>query len=100
MCKQRDQASLNEQINLDLTYSVSLDFVCQCFSGLPCSISFGEYIREISYLLQVLFNLANQYHANKMFSEALNTYLLIVKNKMFTNGGACACVHVSICVHL
>ncbi|XP_065906422.1 intraflagellar transport protein 88 homolog [Dysidea avara] len=56
LCKQRDQASLNEQINLDLTYSV-------------------------------LFNLANQYHANKMYSEALNTYLLIVKNKMFTNGG-------------
>jgi len=38
---------------------------------------------------QVLFNLANQYHANKMYSEALNTYLLIVKNKMFTNGGVC-----------
>ena len=37
--------------------------------------------------MQVLFNLANQYHANKMYTEALNTYLLIVKNKMSTNGG-------------
>ena len=36
--------------------------------------------------MQVLFNLANQYEANEMYSEALNTYLLIVKNKMFNNG--------------
>lgn len=34
----------------------------------------------------VLFNLANQYQANRMHTEALNTYLLIVKNKMFSNG--------------
>ena len=37
-------------------------------------------------LLQVLFNLANQYYANKLYQEAINTYLLIVKNKMFSNG--------------
>ena len=35
---------------------------------------------------QVLFNLGNQYEANEMYTEALNTYLLIVKNKMFNNG--------------
>lgn len=29
----------------------------------------------------VCFNLANVYQANKMYSEALNTYTLIVKNK-------------------
>ena len=34
----------------------------------------------------VLFNLANQYQVNRMHTEALNTYLLIVKNKMFSNG--------------
>lgn len=56
LCRQREQTSLGEQINLDLTYSV-------------------------------LFNLANQYHANKMYAEALNTYQVIVKNKMFSNAG-------------
>ena len=35
----------------------------------------------------MLFNLANQYHANKMYAEALNTYQVIVKNKMFSNAG-------------
>ena len=30
LCKQRDQASLNEQINLDLTYSVSVLFNMCC----------------------------------------------------------------------
>lgn len=34
---------------------------------------------------QVLFNLANQYAANEMFSEALNTYQVITKNKTFNN---------------
>lgn len=37
--------------------------------------------------LQVLFNLASQYAANEMYAEALNTYQVIVKNKMFNNGG-------------
>ncbi|XP_019856769.1 PREDICTED: intraflagellar transport protein 88 homolog [Amphimedon queenslandica] len=35
----------------------------------------------------VLFNLANQYHVNRLYDEALNTYLLIVKNKLFGSGG-------------
>eukprot|EP00118_Oscarella_pearsei_P028332 m.1902 g.1902 ORF g.1902 m.1902 type:complete len:844 (+) comp8022_c0_seq1:68-2599(+) len=56
LCKQREQHSLSDQINLDLTYSV-------------------------------LFNLAVQYQANQMYNEALNTYLIIVKNKMFSNAG-------------
>ena len=42
---------------------------------------------DIVYPWQVLFNLANQYHANKMYAEALNTYQVIVKNKMFSNAG-------------
>lgn len=37
--------------------------------------------------LKVLFNLANQYSANEMYNEALNTYQVIVKNKMFSNAG-------------
>ena len=56
LCTQRDQASLGDQINLDLTY-------------------------------YVLFNLANQYQANQLYPEALNAYLMIVKNKMFNHGG-------------
>ncbi len=40
--------------------------------------------------LKVLFNLANQYAANEMYAEALNTYQVIVKNKMFSNAGMIA----------
>ncbi|KAI4898136.1 hypothetical protein NFI96_015397, partial [Prochilodus magdalenae] len=35
----------------------------------------------------VLFNLASQYSNNDMHTEALNTYQVIVKNKMFNNAG-------------
>lgn len=38
-------------------------------------------------VVQVLFNLANQYGNNDMNTEALNTYQVIVKNKMFNNAG-------------
>lgn len=41
------------------------------------------------FLPQVLFNLASQYSANEMYAEALNTYQVIVKNKMFINAGRC-----------
>ena len=43
----REQASLTDSHNLDLTFSV-------------------------------LFNLANQYAANEMYTEALNTYQVIM----------------------
>lgn len=56
LCRQREQTTVTEQINLDLTYSV-------------------------------LFNLADMYHKSQMYSEALNTYQVIVKNKMFSNAG-------------
>lgn len=56
LVRQREQQSVGEQVNLDLTYSV-------------------------------LFNLANQYGANEMYAEALNTYQVIVKNRMFSNAG-------------
>lgn len=35
----------------------------------------------------VLFNLASQYQACKMYQEALNTYSVIVKNKTFNQSG-------------
>ena len=56
LSKQREQANLADQVNLDLTYSV-------------------------------LFNLANLHHANKMYQEALNSYAVIVKNKLFNQSG-------------
>ncbi|VDM08134.1 unnamed protein product [Wuchereria bancrofti] len=54
--KMREQLSILEQLNLDLTFTV-------------------------------LFNLAHQYMANNLLTEALNTYQMIVKNKMFVNSG-------------
>ncbi|KAJ3167375.1 Intraflagellar transport protein 88 [Geranomyces variabilis] len=35
----------------------------------------------------VLFNLANQYQRNQLYQEALNTYGVIVKNKLFNQSG-------------
>lgn len=35
----------------------------------------------------VCFNLALQYHALKMYSEALNTYTIVVKNKQYAHAG-------------
>jgi intraflagellar transport protein 88 len=35
----------------------------------------------------VYFNLANMYHKNQMYQEALNTYKIIVKNKQYPQGG-------------
>ncbi|KAE9419692.1 hypothetical protein Angca_005010 [Angiostrongylus cantonensis] len=42
---------------------------------------------NIDLTFTVLFNLAQQYMANDMANEALNTYQIIVKNKMFQNSG-------------
>lgn len=39
------------------------------------------------FLYQVLFNLANQYAANDMDNEALNTYTVIIRTKDFNNSG-------------
>lgn len=35
--------------------------------------------------MKVLFNLANQYAANELYTEAVNTYQTIIKNRMFSN---------------
>ncbi|KAK6171274.1 hypothetical protein SNE40_019498 [Patella caerulea] len=48
--------------------------------------SMGDTINlDLTY--SVLFNLANQYSSNEMYTEALNTYQVIVKNRMFSNAG-------------
>lgn len=83
---------MGEQINLDLTYSVSVLLVGTGSFLVLCNLCFVEkdcFFKVLYYvvLLQVLFNLANQYAANEMYAEALNTYQVIVKNKMFSNAG-------------
>ncbi|XP_065648615.1 intraflagellar transport protein 88 homolog isoform X2 [Hydra vulgaris] len=40
---------------------------------------------DITY--SVLFNLASSYHNLQMYNEAINTYNVIIKNKMFSNAG-------------
>lgn len=47
-----------------------------------CDVHYTFFI-----VLQVLFNLANQYAANDMYTEALNTYQVITKDRMFNNSG-------------
>jgi intraflagellar transport protein 88 len=49
-------------------------------------LNIGDQINlDLTYC--VLFNVANQYHANKMYQEALNSYAVIVKNKLFNQSG-------------
>ncbi|KAK5667654.1 Intraflagellar transport protein 88 [Batrachochytrium dendrobatidis] len=49
-------------------------------------LNLGDQINlDLTYC--VLFNLANQYHSNKMYQEALNSYAVIVKNKLFNQSG-------------
>lgn len=46
------------------------------------------FLSSVDFFLdQVLLNLANQYANNEMYPEALNSYQVIVKNKMFSNAG-------------
>ncbi|XP_061782094.1 intraflagellar transport protein 88 homolog isoform X1 [Nerophis lumbriciformis] len=42
---------------------------------------------NIDVTYAILLNLANQYENNEMYPEALSSYQLIVKNKMFANAG-------------
>ena len=42
---------------------------------------------NIDLTYAVMFNLGNQYHANDLLKEALNTYTQIVKNKQFSQSG-------------
>ena len=49
-------------------------------------LNLGDQVNlDLTYC--VLFNSANQYHASKMYQEALNTYGIIVKNKLFNQSG-------------
>ncbi|XP_056633007.1 intraflagellar transport protein 88 homolog [Diorhabda sublineata] len=43
----------------------------------------GEYNIDLTYA--VLFTLANQYAANELYADAINSYQMITKNRMFAN---------------
>lgn len=73
LLRMRNQNGGNFTHNFDLTYSVDS----------PISNQF--IIFDVILFLQVLFNLANLYYKSEMFIEALNTYTLMTKNKMFPN---------------
>ena len=60
--KERSLIRLREQANLSESHNLDLTF-------------------------SVLFNLATQYDNNEMYTEALNTYAVITKNRMFNNAG-------------
>ncbi|XP_075752571.1 intraflagellar transport protein 88-like protein nompB [Rhipicephalus microplus] len=47
----------------------------------------SEVPPNLDLMYCALFNLAVQYTNNQLYTEALNTYLLIVKNKAFSNAG-------------
>lgn len=42
-------------------------------------------LHDIDLTFVVLLTLANQYTVNELFTEALSTYQMIIKNRMFTN---------------
>ena len=62
-------------------------FHCRCFYIKMVTSVYILHVHVFLLSVQVLFNLANQYHANKSYAKAINTYLLIVKNKLFSSGG-------------
>lgn len=72
LIRMQEHGGLGDQHNVDLTYSVS-------------SPSFLHVIELAEHVFQVLFTLAIQYTANEQYTEALNTYQLITKNRMFSN---------------
>lgn len=47
-------------------------------------VDLGE-LHSIDLTYAVLFTLGNQYAANELYTEALSTYQMIIKNRMFTN---------------
>eukprot|EP00795_Rhopilema_esculentum_P017362 gene17362-8954_t len=100
LVKQREQSGLSDQVNLDITYSVRGDSInTMLLNGIIVSAiemlleydqpnDFGnKFVLCMRVCGSVLFNLANQYHANQMHQEAINSYQVIVRNKMFSNAG-------------
>ncbi|XP_032424567.1 intraflagellar transport protein 88 homolog isoform X3 [Xiphophorus hellerii] len=86
LIRQREASGNTEHINLDLTYSGEVIKQGSNMTTVAASIS-TQLHRQYEQRKTVLLNLANQYANNEMYPEALNSYHVIVKNKMFTNAG-------------
>ncbi|XP_027878692.1 intraflagellar transport protein 88 homolog isoform X2 [Xiphophorus couchianus] len=86
LIRQREASGNTEHINLDLTYSGEVIKQGSNMTTVAASIS-TQLHRQYEQRKAVLLNLANQYANNEMYPEALNSYHVIVKNKMFTNAG-------------
>ncbi|XP_050924908.1 intraflagellar transport protein 88 homolog isoform X3 [Lates calcarifer] len=84
LVRQREQSGNADHINLDLTYSPLLT-VNSVGRQKRQGRETGDAMQERAAM--VLLNLANQYENNEMYPEALNSYQVIVKNKMFSNAG-------------
>lgn len=70
---EQDKQGENVFHNFDLTYAVSKLVIS----------SIHTYVSMTPFPFQVFFNLAEQYEHNDMHIEALNTYNIMTKNKMF-----------------
>ncbi|XP_014823004.1 PREDICTED: intraflagellar transport protein 88 homolog isoform X2 [Poecilia mexicana] len=86
LIRQREASGNTEHINLDLTYSGEVIKQGSNMATVAESIS-TQLHSQYEQRKAVLLNLANQYANNEMYPEALNSYHVIVKNKMFTNAG-------------
>ncbi|XP_054887377.1 intraflagellar transport protein 88 homolog isoform X4 [Poeciliopsis prolifica] len=86
LIRQRETSGQTEHINLDLTYSGEVIKQGSNMTTVAASIS-TQLHWQYEQRKAVLLNLANQYANNEMYPEALNSYHVLVKNKMFTNAG-------------
>lgn len=73
-------------------YICTLRITNVCLQFIFCKYSFESIVFCLRwwpffFFFKVLFNLANVYFANEMYTEALNTYNIIVKNKLFNSAG-------------
>ena len=82
--KHRESNGLVDQINMDLTYAV-----CFNLANAVRRVLVAPYVVTAVCVCCVspLNPHVVQYHQNGMFTEAINTYSLIVKNKQYPQSG-------------
>ena len=78
--------------NIDKRYALALEKAKECAKKERqlCKHREQQNLNDsinIDLTYAVCFNLANQFQANEMYMEALNTYSLIVKNKQYAQSG-------------
>ncbi|KAH6927245.1 hypothetical protein HPB50_001121 [Hyalomma asiaticum] len=91
LSREREQAASEVQANLDLMYC-ALDQAKDAVAkernlSRQREQAASEVPPNLDLMYCALFNLAVQYTNNQMYTEALSTYQVIVKNKAFSNAG-------------